>query len=157
MQEIENKDLLNKIISLLEETREKAIRSFDFHRVQLNWHIGRYIFEDEQNGKERAEYGKYLVKYLSKNIEPLYGSSFSVRQLERFRQFYRTMPIAALRTQLNWTQYKILISLDSTDKREFYIAESIKNHWTSRQLERQINSGLYERLLLSNDKESDSL
>ncbi len=152
--EIESKELLNKIIILIEDTKEKAIRSIDFHRVQLNWYIGRYIFEEEQNGNNRAEYGKYLIKYLSKNIEPIYGSSYSVRQLERFRQFYRTFPIAsAVRTQLNWTQYKLLISLENNEKREFYIAESIKNHWTSRQLERQINSSLYERLLLSNDKE----
>ncbi|MBU3659596.1 MAG: DUF1016 domain-containing protein [Flavobacteriales bacterium] len=155
MVEIENKALLHSIISLIEETRESAIRSVDFHKVQLNWHIGKFIFEDEQKGKERAEYGKYLIKYLSKNLEPLYGTSYTVRQLERFRQFYRTFPIAsALRTQLNWTQYKLLISLENDDKRDFYLSESIKNHWTSRQLERQINSGLYERLLLSNDKES---
>ncbi len=155
MLETENKELLHKIISLIEKTRESAIRSVDFHRVQLNWHIGRYIFEEEQNGAERAEYGKFLMKFLSKNLEPFYGTSYSVRQLERFRQFYKTFPIAsALRTQLNWTQYKLLISLNDTDKKEFYIAESIKNHWNSRQLERQINSSLYERLLLSNDKES---
>lgn len=155
MVEIENKALLHSIISLIEETRESAIRSVDFHKVQLNWHIGKFIFEDEQKGKERAEYGKYLIKYLSKNLEPLYGTSYAVRQLERFRQFYRTFPIAsAVRTQLNWTQYKLLISLENDDKRDFYLAESIKNHWTSRQLERQINSNLYERLLLSNDKES---
>ncbi len=155
MQEIENKELLNKIISLIEETREKAIRSVDFHRVQLNWHIGRYIFEDEQQGKVRAEYGKYLIKYLSRNLEPIYGSSYSTRNLYFFIQFYNSFPIVnALRSQLNWTQYRLLSRLENEDKREFYIAESLKNHWTSRQLERQINSGLYERLLLSNDKES---
>lgn len=155
MLELENKELLDKIIALIEETKESAIRSIDFHRVQLNWGIGKYIFEDEQKGKDRAEYGTYLIKYLSKNLEPIYGSSYSIRQLERFRQFFRTFPITStMRTQLNWTQYKLLISLNSDDKREFYIAESIKNHWSSKQLERQINSSLYERLLLSNDKES---
>jgi len=152
---IENKELLSKIICLIEEARESAIRSVDFHKVKLNWNIGKYIFEDEQNGKERAEYGKYLIKYLSSNIEPIYGSSYSIRQLEQFRQFYRVFPIAnALRSQLNWTQYRNLSRIEDDSKREFYISESIKNHWTSRQLERQINSGLYERLLLSNDKES---
>lgn len=155
MLKFENTNLLNKIISLIEQTRENAIRSVDFHRVQLYWHIGRYILEDEQDGKERAEYGKYVVKYLSQNLAPIYGSGFSVRQLETMRQFYRVFPIAnALRSQLNWSQYRLLIRTDDADKRTFYIAESIKNHWTSRQLERQINSHLYERLLLSNDKES---
>lgn len=155
MLEVENIELLRKIISLIEETRDKAIRSVDFHRVQLNWNIGKYILQDEQKGQERAEYGTYLMKYLSKNLEPVFGSSYSTRQLHRFRQFHRTFPIVnELSSQLNWTQYKLLISLDNEDKREFYISESIKNHWSSVQLERQINSSLYERLLLSNDKES---
>lgn len=123
--------------------------------MQLYWHIGRYIFEDEQQGKERAEYGKYIVKYLSQNLTPTYGSGFSTRQLYQSIQFYKTFPIVnALRSQLNWTQYRLLIRIEEEDKRTFYIAESVKNHWTSRQLERQINSHLYERLLLSNDKES---
>jgi len=155
MLEIENKELLSKIISLIEEARESAIRSVDFHRVQLNWNIGRYIFEDEQNGEERAEYGLYLVKYLSSNLKPVFGSGYSSRQLYQFIQFYKAFPIVnALRSQLNWFQYRLLISVNDEDKREFYIAESVKNHWTGRQMERQINSSLYERLLLSNDKES---
>lgn len=75
--------------------------------------------------------------------------------MELFRQFYRAFPIAnALRSQLNWTQYRQLIQIADPDKRAFYLAESCKNNWSSRQLERQVNSSLYERLLLSNDKES---
>ncbi len=155
MSKIENKDLLQKIVSLIEEAKENAIRSVDFHRVQLYWHIGRYIFEDEQQGKERAEYGKYLVKYLSQNLAPIYGSGFSTRQLYQSIQFYKIFPIVnEVRSQLNWSQYRLLIRLEDVDKRTFYIYESIKNHWSSVQLERQINSNLYERLLLSNDKES---
>ncbi|GEM55880.1 hypothetical protein B0A58_04390 [Flavobacterium branchiophilum NBRC 15030 = ATCC 35035] len=155
MAKIENNDLLQKIVSLIEEAKDNAIRSVDFHRVQLYWHIGRYIFEDEQQGKERAEYGKYIVKYLSQNLTPIYGSGFSTRQLYQSIQFYKTFPIVnALRSQLSWSQYRLLIRLEDEDKRTFYIYESVKNHWTSRQLERQINSHLYERLLLSNDKES---
>jgi hypothetical protein len=80
------------------------------------------------------------------------GSGFSGRQLERYRQFYRTFPIAsALRTQLGRTHYKTLISLDNADKREFYLSEATKNNWSARQLERQVNSQLFECLLLSND------
>lgn len=155
MVEIENKALLHSIISLIEETRESAIRSVDFHKVQLNWHIGKFIFEEEQKGKERAEYGKYLIKYLSKNLEPVYGSSYSIRNLYLFIQFYKAFPIVnELRSQLNWSQYRLLSRIDDMDKRAFYIAENIKNHWSSVQLERQINSNLFERLLLSNDKEN---
>ena len=121
----------------------------------MYWHIGKRIFEEEQEGKDRADYGKYLIKYLSEQLQPEFGSGFTHRQLERYRQFYRTFPIAtALRTQLSWTQYKLLLSVDSEEKREFYIAETVKNNWSSRQLERQVYSNLYERLLLSNDKES---
>ena len=84
---------------------------------------------------------------------PEYGTGFSVRQLERYRQFYRTFPIATtLWTQLSWSQYKLLLAVDNQDKREFYVAETVKNNWTVRQLERQINSSLYERLLMSSDR-----
>ena len=72
-----------------------------------------------------------------------------------FCQFYRTYPIAnSLRSQLNWTQYRRLIQIEDHDKREYYELESVNNNWTARETERQINSQLYERLLLSNDKES---
>jgi len=108
---------------------------------------------EEQQGKDRADYGTYLIKFLAEQLQPEYGSGFSYRQLNRYRQFYRSFPIvSALRTQLSWTQYKLLLSLDNEDKREFYIAESVKNNWTSRQLERQINSSLWERLLMSSDR-----
>ncbi|MDR2962488.1 MAG: PDDEXK nuclease domain-containing protein [Bacteroidales bacterium] len=84
-----------------------------------------------------------------------YGNGFTLRQLERARQFYRTYPIAsAVRSQFNWYQYRLLIQIDDADKREYYEQEALHNAWTGRQLERQINSGLYERLLLSNDKEA---
>jgi len=150
-----NTAIINDLVSIIEIARETAIRTVDFHRVQMYWHIGKRIFEEEQQGQDRAKYGTYLLKYLSEELEPIYGSGFSQRQLERARQFYRTFPIAStLWTQLNWSQYKLLLSIDNEDKREFYIAESVKNNWTVRQLERQINSCLYERLLLSNDKES---
>lgn len=147
--------LITDIKQIIAQSRENAVRAVDFQRVLMYWHIGKRIFEEEQQGQERADYGAYLIKSLAQQLQPEFGSGFSARQLERYRQFYRTFPIAsALRTQLNWTQYKSLISINDPDKREFYIAESIKNHWSSRQLERQINSNLYERLLLSNDKAS---
>ena len=92
---------------------------------------------------------------LAKVLEPEYGSGFSERQLKFCRQFYRTYPIGnTLRSQLNWSQYRRLIQIDDADKREYYELESVNNAWTARETERQINSMLYERLLLSNDKES---
>ncbi|MDR1554257.1 MAG: PDDEXK nuclease domain-containing protein, partial [Prevotellaceae bacterium] len=113
------------------------------------------IFVEEQQGEERAEYGSYLIRNLAAAIEPEFGSGFSYRQLERARQFYRTYPIAsAVRTQFNWMQYRLLFQIDDNDKREYYEQEALHNGWTGRELERQINSGLYERLLMSNDKKS---
>ena len=100
-------------------------------------------------------YGAYLLKNLAKKLEPEYGSGFSYRQLNFCRQFYRMYPIAnALRSQFNWTQYRLLIAISDDYKREYYELETMNNCWTARELERQINSQLYERLLLSNDKES---
>ena len=146
---------LNDIRSIINSARQNAIRSVDFCRVQMYWHMGKRIFEEEQQGKDRADYGTYLIKNLAKQLEPEYGNGFSYRQLAFCRQFYRVYPIAnALRSQLNWTQYRMLIQIDDPDKRMYYELESVNNGWTARETERQINSQLYERLLLSNDKEA---
>ena len=146
---------LNDIRSIINSARQNAVRSVDFCRVQMYWHMGKRIFEEEQQGKDRADYGTYLIKNLAKQLEPEYGSGFSYRQLAFCRQFYRVYPIAnALRSQLNWTQYRMLIQIDDPDKRMYYELESANNGWTARETERQINSQLYERLLLSNDKEA---
>ena len=140
---------------IIESARSNAVRSVDFCRVQMYWQLGKRIFEEEQQGKERADYGTYLIKNLSKQLEPEYGSGFGVRQLERARAFYRIYPIAStVRTQLNWSQYKLLIAIPDPDKRAYYELESVNNAWTARETKRQIDSMLYERLLLSNDKEA---
>ncbi|MFC6095196.1 YhcG family protein [Flavobacterium qiangtangense] len=150
-----NNLLLLEIKNLIATARETAVRSVDFQRTLLYWYIGERIFNEEQQGKERAEYGNYLIKYLSEQLTPEFGTGFSFRNLNWYRQFYRTFPIVnSLRSQLSWTHYRTLIRLDSEDKREYYIAETTKNNWSVRQMERQINSQLFERLLLSNDKES---
>jgi predicted nuclease of restriction endonuclease-like (RecB) superfamily len=148
-------DFIQQIQNIIANAKERAIRSVDTERVLMYWQIGKVIFEEEQQGKDRAVYGDFLIKALSENLQPQFGSGFSVRQLEMCRQFYRTFSIAnALRSQLSWTHYRTLIRIENQDKREFYIAETTKNNWTARQLERQINSQLFERLLLSNDIQS---
>ena len=146
---------ISDIRTIILSARESAIRSVDTVRVQMYWKLGERIFIEEQKGQDRAEYGAYLLQNVALEIEKEFGSGFSVRQLERARQFYRTYPIAtALRTQLNWYQYRLLIQIDDKDKREYFELEATNNNWTGRELERQINSGLYERLLLSNDKKA---
>ena len=147
--------LYSDVRRIIETARGNAVRSVDFCRVQMYWNLGKRIFEEEQHGKERADYGTYLTHNLAKLLEPEFGSGFGVRQLEQARQFYRTYPIAnTLRSQLNWSQYRKLIQINDPDKREYYELESVNNSWTARETERQINSMLYERLLMSNDKES---
>jgi predicted nuclease of restriction endonuclease-like (RecB) superfamily len=149
------KDLIFQIKSIIANAQDRAIRSVDFERVLMYWQIGKVIFEEEQSGKERAAYGTFLIKSLSAELQPMFGSGFSIRQLEMCRQFFRIFPITnALRSQFSWTHYRNFIRIENEDKRAFYLAESEKNNWTARQLERQINSQLFERLLLSNDVKS---
>ena len=149
------RDLVSEIRSIIESARTNAVRSVDFCRVQMYWQIGRRIVEEEQGGQARAEYGKSLIKNLAKELEPEFGSGFGKRQLDYSKKFYLEFPIVhTLYAQLNWSQYKWLLDIADKDKREYYILETINNCWTARQMKRQINSMLYERLLLSNDKES---
>jgi hypothetical protein len=146
------KDIILQIQSIVSNAQINASRAIDTERVLMYWQVGKIIFEEEQHGNDRAEYGKYLIKTISKIFQPQFATGFSVRQLEMNRQFYRTFPNTnALRSQFSWTHYRTLIRIDNKDKREFYIAETLKNNWTARQLERQVNSQLFERLLISNN------
>ncbi len=147
-------NFVQQVKSIIKSSQNNAIRSVNRERVLMYWKIGERIVEEEQQGKKRADYGTYLIKMLSKELTRDFGSGFSVRQLETSRQFYNMFPIPhALRAELNWTEYKLLIRIKDEDKRTYYIEEACKNNWSARQLERQINSQLYERLLLSSDKE----
>ena len=109
--------LYTDVRTIIEEARLNAIRSVDFSRVVMYWKTGRRVFEEEQNGADRADYGTYLIERLASRLEPSYGSGFSKRQIDRARQFYRTSPnVSALRPQFNWTHYKLLISISEADK-----------------------------------------
>lgn len=155
LEKIYSGNLIEDARKIIETARASAVRSVDYCRVRMYWNLGRRIFEEEQHGKKRADYGTYLIKKLSMSLEKEYGSGFSERQLKFCRQFYRLYPIGnTLRSQLNWSQYRMLIQISDPDRREYYELESINNSWTARETERQINSKLYERLLLSNDKEA---
>ena len=147
--------LVRDVRGIILDERSQAVRSVDSHRVSMYWRIGRRIVKDEQGGAERAEYGAQMVRRLADQIEPEFGAAFSYRQLALASQFYRAYPkVNALRSQLNWAQYRLLIRIDDLEEREFYELESVRGGWSGRETERQIGSMLYERLLLSNDKES---
>ena len=129
---LQNQSVIPDIKAIIAASKDKAIRAVDNERTLMYWYIGQRIFEEEQDGKDRADYGEYLTKYISQQLEPEFGSGFSKRQIELFRQFYRSFPIAnALRSQLSWTHYKLIIRLDSQDKIDFYIAETVKNNWNN--------------------------
>jgi len=100
--------IIADIQAIIHSAKDNAIRLVDHERTVMYWHIGRRIFEEEQQGKDRADYGNYLTEFIAAQLEPEYGSGFSKRQIELFRQFYRTFPIAnAVRSQLGWTHYKM--------------------------------------------------
>jgi predicted nuclease of restriction endonuclease-like (RecB) superfamily len=148
-------NFISDVRVIITEARNTAVRSVNFERVLMYWKLGERIMVEEQQGQDRAEYGAYLLRDLALRLEPEFGSGFAVRHLERARQFYRTYPIAtAVRSQFNWSQYRRLIQIDNPDKREYYEQEALHNSWTGREMERQIDSGLYERLLASSDKKA---
>ena len=124
--EVVSMKLIQDAKQIIESARENAVRSVDFCRVQMYWKLGKRIFEEEQHGKKRADYGAYIVKSLAEKLEAEYGSGFGIRQIERARQFFLLYPIAsAVRTQLNWSQYKMLIAISDPDKREYYELEAV--------------------------------
>jgi predicted nuclease of restriction endonuclease-like (RecB) superfamily len=105
---------------------------------------------ERQGGEERAEYGKKLVQYLAGRLTEEYGKGFDERNLRFMRQFYQTFPIRnALRSELSWTHYRLIMKVENESARLFYLDECVKSNWSTRQLERQINSFFYERLLSS--------
>lgn len=148
-------NLFHDIESIIYDEQKSAVRSIDQARVRMYWRIGKRIVEEEQSGNDKAKYGEYTLKKLGLSLTKKFGSGFSKTVLIRARKFYLIYPKgSALRNQLNWFQYRLLIEIADKDKREYYEVEAIKNNWTGRELERQIDSLLYERLLLSNDKKT---
>jgi hypothetical protein len=107
-------DFVSDIRNIIENSRNNAVRSVDFERVKMYWRLGERILEEEQQGKDRAEYGSYLLRNLAKKIEPEYGSGFSYRQLAFCRQFYRTYPIVnAVRSQFSWSGQGVLLHVSN--------------------------------------------
>ena len=122
--------------------------------VKTYWEVGRLIVEDEQQGEKNASYGQYQLKNLSKQLQAEFGKGFHERNLRYMRAFYINFPIwNAVRSELSWTHYRILLRVENLKAREWYINESIINSWTARALERQIDKLYYERLLSSKDRQ----
>lgn len=145
-----------QIKRILSEARNKVYQTANFAMVEAYWNIGKSIVE-QQGGEEKAEYGVRLIAELSKQMSTDFGKGFTVANLKNMRQFYLTFPKSyALRSELSWTHYRLLMRVENKNARRFYIEEAIKSNWSTRQLERQINSFFYERLLSSQNKEKVS-
>ncbi len=138
---------------ILEEARSHAYRAVNFAMVTAYWNIGKVIVEEEQKGKTRAEYGRFLLTELSMRLTKDYGKGFNQTNLIYMREFYLKFKIYhALRDELTWTHYRLLLKIENENARNFYMIETINNRWSTRDLDRQIDSLLYERLALSRDK-----
>jgi len=151
----DNENVYNAIRNTLAEARSKTITAINFAMVQAYWDIGRQI--DEEIG-ERAEYGQGLLRYLAQQLTSEFGKGFTERNLRAMRQFYTVFPIRhALRAELSWTHYRLLMKIEDESRRDFYSRECVEASWSTRQLERQINSFFYERLLATQKSGRESV
>lgn len=148
-------DVFNSIKILMEKARNEVFREVNNILVQTYWEIGRIIVEDEQDHSERAEYGRELLKDLSKRLTKEFGRGFSVSNLQFMRRFFQEYEIQqTVSVKLTWSHYCELLSISDEKKRSFYEKESINANWSVRELKRQIKTSLFERLLLSSGEEN---
>ncbi len=151
-----NNNFYDEIKSILNNARKKTYNAANFAMVEAYWNIGKKI-DEEQGGRDKAKYGAYIIKELSKQMIKDFGNGFTTSNLRNMRQLYLTFPIRyALRSELSWTHYRSLMRVENKKAREFYLEEAINSNWSTRQLDRQINSFFYERLLSSKNKEGVS-
>lgn len=152
MLEVQEKIIFQEIKEILQEAKNKVYKVANNAMVEAYWNIGRVIVE-KQGGKDKAEYGTALLKNLSKEMTKEFGKGFTLTNLKYMRQFYLTFPKShALSDQLSWTHYRLLMRVENENARNFYLEESIKEKWSTRQLERQITTLFYERILSSKNK-----
>lgn len=145
--------LYTQIAQVIEEARKTIRRAVNTTIVKTYWNIGRLIVEDEQRGKSRAEYGKEVLKKLSLKLSQNFGKGFDTSNLRKMRLFYVTFSNCdALRLNLSWTHYRLLLKVQDKTARSWYMKEAADENWSTRQLERQINSFYYQRILSSTDK-----
>ncbi|NLK61991.1 MAG: DUF1016 domain-containing protein [Fusobacteria bacterium] len=151
---VEKQDnLYNKISKLINEAQDNIKRNVNSIMVITYWNIGKIIVEDELDGNSRAEYGKEILKNISEKLTEEFGKGFDERNLRRMRQFYFTFQKwNSVSTELSWTHYRHLLKVENEKTRLWYLQEAIKENWSTRALERQINSFYYERLLSSQNK-----
>ena len=155
--EIKNMEIVKNVIDLLENARKKVVTTVNQTMVLTYFEIGRMIVEEEQKGENRAEYGKKILKILSKKLTEKYKKGFSLTNLKQIRSFYLVYSekgqTVSDQFKLSWSHYVKLSRISNPDERKFYEIEAVKNNWSLRELERQFDSALYTRLSLSRDKD----
>ena len=145
--------LYGQIREILAEARDRSWQAVNKVMIGSQWEVGRVIVEDEQAGQQRAGYGKRVLERLAVRLQEEFGKGFDQSNLRNMRAFFLNYPIRdALRHELSWTHYRLLLRVDNPDARAFYEAEAVNARWSTRELERQIASLLFERLALSRDK-----
>lgn len=146
--------LLAALRGLIVQARQQVLRSVDIVQVQTYWQIGKHIVEFEQGGQARAAYGKRLLAELAEALTGEFGKGFDERNLRNMRAFFQAFPNwNALRTELSWTHYRLLLRVDTPEARFWYMQEAAGQNWSTRILERQMSTLYYERLLSSSNKE----
>ncbi len=146
--------LYRSILSLIETSQTSIRTAVNSAMVLTYWNIGKLIVEDEQQGEARAEYGKAVLKELAGRLTDQFGKGYNHTNLKYMRLFYQAFPKShALSDQLSWTHYRHLLKVENERARLWYQSEAVKENWSTRALERQINSHFYERLLSSRNKE----
>jgi predicted nuclease of restriction endonuclease-like (RecB) superfamily len=149
---IDNK-IIDDIRELLVTSRQQLQQSVNSTMVQTYWNVGRIIVEDEQNGNDRAEYGKQLLQQIAKSLTDEFGKGFDITNLRKMRQFYHLFPKqGTVRLELSWSHYRRLIRIENKAARQWYVDETISNNWSARALDRQVSKLYYERLLSSKEK-----
>jgi predicted nuclease of restriction endonuclease-like (RecB) superfamily len=152
---LETEGLLYTLRELIQGARQKVLRAVDAVQVQTCWEIGQHIVEFEQRGAARAEYGARLLPILAESLSRDFGKGFDASNLRYMRLFYQAFPIRdALRHELSWTHYRTLLKVEQERARTWYMTEAAAQSWTTRALERQINTLYYERLLATSDRQA---
>ena len=154
-QTITEGQFIDGIRELLETARNNVVKQVNTTMLMTYFEIGRRIVEQEQKGDNQAGYGQYLLVHLSESLSGRFGKGFSKRNLELMRQFYLTYKIAksSISQSLSWTHYIRLMRISDPKERVFYEIEAANNNWSVKELNRQFDSALYQRLALSRDKD----
>lgn len=151
-------NLYSEIAKLLVSARNQVVSTVNRTMTKCYFEIGKLIIENEQKGKKRAEYGKKSLIDISEKLKKNFGKGFSVQNLERMRNFYHLWKKSStVSRKLSWSHYVYLLSISNTEERKFYEIECSENNWSLRELDRQFNSSLYERIALSRNKKGVKL